>query len=317
MDNSDHETDYETAPPESDVEQQHALDSITDFVINDKPTALYVGEDAPPPPRYLLKMGINDFPRFDGKKKEGRYEYPIKAFVARFDELAAMKGWTGINRCQVINSLLEGRPKLFLRDWIRTQDANRDNYDWPMLKAALLASEANGPMDNKRKQEMYLAKQGNHSLHDFLLRLDHYFDEIEVYEEMKKIILMNGIRDDLRRRLEISPKETYQETVKAAKLIDSVYPVRINLVGSGTTDLPRRDAERSRGTTRGRSTPGRFQAARPSLYCRNHGECGHTTKDCKGIGTVQRSDRPEVKKESPSTNYNSPNYQPYQSRGSF
>ena len=41
----------------------------------------------------LVRMGLNDLPKYDRVTETGRYLRSVKLFTEKFDKLAALKGW--------------------------------------------------------------------------------------------------------------------------------------------------------------------------------------------------------------------------------
>ena len=52
----------------------------------------------------LLKLSINDFPRYDGVKNDGKFISNLERFLSRFEKLSEMKGWKDSQKATVIDT---------------------------------------------------------------------------------------------------------------------------------------------------------------------------------------------------------------------
>ena len=104
----------------------------------------------------LVRMGLNDLPKYDKVAETGRYLRSVKLFTEKFDKLAALKGWGDDEKIKVLPTLLEGHEKSMYKEWLEQQEENHEEPEYPAAIKFLADQENDGCREETEDRSVHV-----------------------------------------------------------------------------------------------------------------------------------------------------------------
>lgn len=206
---------------------------------------------------------------FDGKE-----EYPVKRWIADFEEIADVTGWNELQKLLFAKRSLKGLAKLFIQ-------AEKGIKTWSILKERLI-KEFEIKINSAQIHKMLMSrkKKQEESVQEYVLAMREIASRGNTEPEVVIQYIIDGIQDETSNKIILYGAKDFSEFKEKAKLYESILSKK-SMPSKNSSNVKKDFSGRYRKDTK------REIKKETDVTCFNCGGKGHKSRDCpdksKGI----------------------------------